>query len=79
MNDHHNNNTNKQKPAPSDEQARSQIQMLGVLEDFLLLADPDTIRALDEHLQASGISLSADQLIRELGRLVTMASGGSDD
>ncbi len=76
MDDHQQLPVNGQGNSRRDE---AEGQMLQVLEDFFLLAEPDTVHKLDEHLASIGISLRADQLIRELGRLVAKAEGVHDD
>lgn len=66
------------QPQPDADIGR-QHQMLALLEDFLLLADPDTIHQLDKHLHSTGSTLRAEDLIGELGRLVTKAHEANRD
>lgn len=52
--------------------------LLTTLEDFLLLAEPETILDLQAHLERQQSSLSAHELVEALSRVVTQLEACDD-
>jgi hypothetical protein len=52
--------------------------LLTTLEDFLLLAEPETILDLQAHLERQGSNLSAHELVEALSRTVTQWEQSDD-
>jgi len=53
-------------------------QLLFTLEEFLLLAEPETILDLQAHLERQGSNLSAHELVEALSRTVSQLEQSND-
>lgn len=53
--------------------------LLGVLEDWLLIAEPDTVRGLGNFLRSVGSAATAGDVIALLGRLRSMLGDTASD
>ena len=62
MNDHPNTSEHKHQTN----------SLLFTLEEFLLLAEPETIQDLQTHLERQGSGLSAHELVDALSTVVTL-------
>jgi len=52
--------------------------LLATLEDFLLLAEPETILDLQAHLERQGSTLSAHELVEALSQVVSQLEALDD-